>query len=89
MPRWWTTAEKKDEGSYHGVRLSSLASNVLSIAIHILSLFSSQCDMLFRNIQTKPFFDDIFPQQTHHVDEVVASHRCGAEGQVLASDVPL
>ena len=35
----------------------------------------------------KMLFDDISPQKNHHVDEVVASHCCGAEGQVLALDV--
>lgn len=35
----------------------------------------------------KMLFDDISPQKNHHVDEVVASHCCGAEGQVLALDM--
>lgn len=69
---------EENEGSYHGVRLSNFPNNLCSTSVCILVLF---CDMF------KMLFDDISPQKNHHVDEVVASPCCGAEGQVLALDV--
>ena len=77
-PRWWSAAEKKMKEA------TMVFGSQISQIIYVPLLFvSSSCFV----ICLKCCLMISRPKKTHHVDEVVASHCCGAEGQVLALDV--